>query len=437
VRLFDPVNDPRCEFALSVVQTLRSRGFEALWAGGCVRDALMGKSPKDFDVATTALPTDVIRIFGVHRTVAVGASFGVVMVLSSKHRGEQVEVATFRMDGEYLDGRRPVSVQFCRPEEDAKRRDFTINGLFYDPIENRVIDYVEGQQDLQAGVVRAIGDAHARFREDKLRMLRAIRFTATLKFQLDTSTKNAIRNHHQDLGQVSIERVAQELRRMLAHETRAHSLALLEETGLLKEALPEICDKESRTNPLSRKVHAALDDASFELALAALLLPLWNASASKRDSRLIVVRGVCRRLKLSNDESDAICWLLEALPVLRDIATKPLHVVKPLLAHIHSSWLLRLSTAMSTANGQTDPDAAWCREYLTRTPASILNPPALITGHDVRAMGIQAGPAIRELLSQIRNEQLDEKLHDRTQALDHLRGLIEQEPTSPGVSGSP
>jgi poly(A) polymerase len=431
VQLFDPVNDPRCEFALSVVQTLRSKGFEALWAGGCVRDALMGKSPKDFDVATTALPADVIRIFGVHRTVAVGASFGVVMVLSPKHRGEQVEVATFRMDGEYLDGRRPVSVQFCRPEEDAKRRDFTINGLFYDPIENQVIDYVGGQQDLQAGVVRAIGDAHARFREDKLRMLRAIRFTATLKFQLDTSTKNAICSHHQDLGQVSIERVAQELRRMLAHETRAQSIDLLEETGLLKEALPGICVDGTRVHPLSRMVHAALEDASFELALAALLLPLWNASESKRDGRLNAVRAVCRRLKLSNEETDAICWLLETLPVLRDIATKPLHIVKPLLGHIHAFWLLSLSTAASKANGQMDADAVWCHEYLTRIPASVLNPPPLITGHDVQAMGIQVGPAIRELLSQIRNEQLDEKLHERSQALERLRGLIAPDRTTP------
>jgi poly(A) polymerase len=433
VQLFDPANDTRCEFALSVVQTLRNKGFEALWAGGCVRDALMGKSPKDFDVATTALPADVIRIFGVHRTVSVGASFGVVMVLSSKQRGEQVEVATFRMDGEYLDGRRPVSVQFCRPEEDARRRDFTINGLFYDPIENRVIDYVGGQQDLQAGIVRAIGDAHARFREDKLRMLRAIRFTATLQFQLDTSTKNAICSHHQDLGQVSIERVAQELRRMLAHETRGQSLDLLEETGLLKEFLPEICDEIGRANPLSRSVHANLEDASFELALAALLLPLWNPSESKRDSRLNVVRGVCRRLKLSNAETDVICWLLEALPVLSDIPTKPLHVVKPLLGHIHAPSMLNLSTAVSKATGQTNADAVWCHGYLARTPVAILNPSPLITGHDVQTLGIQAGPVIRELLSQIRNEQLDEKLHDRNQALEHLRGLIESGRTLPNV----
>lgn len=376
-------------------------------------------------MATTALPADVIRIFGVHRTVAVGASFGVVMVLSSKHGGGQVEVATFRMDGEYLDGRRPVSVQFCRPEEDAKRRDFTINGLFYDPIESRVIDYVGGQQDLQAGIVRAIGDAHARFREDKLRMLRAIRFTATLKFQLETETKNAICSHHQDLGQVSIERVAQELRRMLAHDTRAQAIDLLEETGLLTEVFPEICDENGRANPLSRNVQAQLQDASFELALAALLLPLWNASESKRDGRLNAVRAVCRRLKLSNDETDAICWLLEALPVLRDIAIKPLHVVKPLLSHLHASWLLSLSTAMSKATGQANADAAWCHDYLIRTPADVLNPPALITGHDVQALGIQAGPAIREFLSQIRNEQLDELLHDRPQALERLRGLIQ------------
>lgn len=150
-------SDPRRQFAVSVVETLRNAGFEALWAGGCVRDQLLGKSPKDYDVASTATPDEVIRIFGTRRTVPVGASFGVVMVLGPTKSAGQIEVATFRSDGEYLDGRRPNSVQFCRPEEDARRRDFTINGLFFDPTRNEVIDYVGGRESLPARVVRNSG----------------------------------------------------------------------------------------------------------------------------------------------------------------------------------------------------------------------------------------------------------------------------------------
>jgi poly(A) polymerase len=227
-----------------VVRRLRDEGYESLWAGGCVRDQLLGKSPKDYDVASTATPDDVIRIFGRRRTVAVGASFGVVMVLGPDKAAGQIEVATFRSDGEYLDGRRPSSVSFCRPEEDAHRRDFTINGMFFDPLEEKFIDYVGGLDDLAAGIVRAIGDPAARFTEDKLRMLRAVRFTATFGFQLDAATAAAVRQLRHEICQVSEERVTQELKRMLAHVSRELSFRLLHESGLLAEILPEIFGSE-------------------------------------------------------------------------------------------------------------------------------------------------------------------------------------------------
>ena len=176
-------------FALDVVQRLRDAGFEAVWAGGCVRDALLGIAPKDYDVATSARPIDVVQLFGEHKTVSVGASFGVIVVLGRRRSDGQVEVATFRTDGEYSDGRRPVSIQFCSAEEDAVRRDFTINGIFYDPITDVVIDYVGGQKDLQRRVVRAIGTPKERFEEDKLRMLRATRFAARFQFHLRRGLK--------------------------------------------------------------------------------------------------------------------------------------------------------------------------------------------------------------------------------------------------------
>ena len=195
-------------FALEVVHRLRGAGFEAVWAGGCVRDALLGVAPADYDVATSALPDDVIRLFGSRKTVAVGASFGVILV-QGKHKSDgQVEVATFRSDGEYSDGRRPDSVQFCSAEEDACRRDFTINGMFFDPAADQVIDYVGGQQDLERGVVRAIGNPEERIEEDKLRMLRAPRFAARLDFCLDEATA-AIDTETEQLIQEALEHLMQ------------------------------------------------------------------------------------------------------------------------------------------------------------------------------------------------------------------------------------
>ena len=182
-------SSPARDFAVEVVRRLRDAGFQALWAGGCVRDAMLGIEPKDYDVATDARPEQVIELFGKRRTVPVGVSFGVVMVLGPSRQAGQIEVATFRTDGEYHDGRRPVEVAYCSPEEDARRRDFTINGMFIDPLSGNVIDYVDGQSDLQDRTLRAIGDPHHRFSEDKLRMLRAVRFAAT--YDLTIAADNA------------------------------------------------------------------------------------------------------------------------------------------------------------------------------------------------------------------------------------------------------
>src|SRR5829696_9146494 len=208
------IQDPRREFATDIVGRLRREGFRALWAGGCVRDLLLGQDPADYDVATDATPEQVMAIFG-HRTVPVGVSFGVVRV---RHpRGGEVEVATFRSDGAYVNGRYPESVVFSSPEQDAARRDFTINGMFYDPFAEQVIDYVGGRADLEARILRAIGDPWARFREDKLRLLRAVRFAARFRLTIDPATRAALRAMAGQIVVVAAERIAQELRRMLVH----------------------------------------------------------------------------------------------------------------------------------------------------------------------------------------------------------------------------
>ncbi len=425
----DASADPRRTFAVDVVTTLRGAGFDALWAGGCVRDALLGKVPKDYDVATTATPDEVIRLFGTRRTVAVGASFGVVMVLGPSKKCGQIEVATFRMDGQYLDGRRPTSVTFCRPEEDAKRRDFTINGLFFDPIEGVVIDYVGGQEDLKRQVVRAIGDPHARFAEDKLRMLRAIRFAATFSFSLDSDTADAIRAHHRQLDQVSVERIAQELRRMLAHPSRSLSLQMMQDTKLLGEVLPEICDeKGSLVDQHSLAILNELEVPSSESSMAVLFRNLLDTTINEPRLRRQQVEDLCRRLKMSNEEITLIIWLLESLPVIDRIVDRPLHVRKTLLAHPQVDLLFDISRATAIADGREPIDSNFCRNYLAAVSRDFIAPAQFVNGKDVMMLGIPAGPAIRQILERLWHEQLDEKLSSREQALERLKDLVQGDP---------
>src|SRR6478609_9961704 len=222
------------EFAIDVVRRLRAAGFEALWAGGCVRDELLGLPPRDYDVATSAKPDQIRDLFGHRRTLPIGASFGVITVLGPRAAG-QIEVATFRTDATYSDGRHPDSVTFTTAEHDAQRRDFTINGLFYDPVAKQVVDYVGGQQDLKDHILRAIGDPRLRLSEDKLRMLRAVRFAAAFNFTVDPDTLLAIQKLAPEINSVSAERVGSEIRRMLVDPNRAIALSLLGETNLLRE----------------------------------------------------------------------------------------------------------------------------------------------------------------------------------------------------------
>ncbi len=403
---------------------MREAGYEALWAGGCVRDQLLGLIPKDYDVASTATPDQVISLFGRRRTIPVGASFGVIVLLGPTKAAGPIEVATFRSDGKYLDGRRPESVRFCRPEEDAQRRDFTINGMFFDPIANEVIDYVGGKDDLAAGVIRAIGNPVARFTEDKLRLLRAVRFASTYRFRLEERTAEAIRQLRHELYQVSLERISQELRRMLAHPTRAVSVRLMTETGLLAEVLPEIHSEARHLKDAGLLAPlAALESDRFEPALSMLLSSLHNPEATDSRGRLEAISAFCRRLKFSNDETDCICWLIDSMLVLDGIEHKPLHVRKPLLANRHALMLLDISTALAKAANDLPVDAEFCRRYLSQASAESLSPTPLIDGRDILNLGIPPGPAIRDLLTRIRNEQLDELLTTRDLALVRLTDL--------------
>ena len=240
-------------FAVEVVHKLRNAGFEAFWAGGCVRDQLLGRTPKDYDVATNATPLQIRELFGRRRTLAIGASFGVITVIGSKAAG-MIEVATFRKDAAYSDGRHPDHVTFSSAREDAARRDFTINGLFYDPLEDRIIDFVGGQDDLTSKTIRAIGNPRERFAEDKLRMIRAVRFSATFDFALEEETRAAIREMADQIGVVSPERIAMEMRRMLVDASCVAAVRLLLSTNLAAAVLPEIVTKNGEQSQLPSPV---------------------------------------------------------------------------------------------------------------------------------------------------------------------------------------
>ena len=327
---------------MAVLKRLREAGHVAYFAGGCVRDELLGLTPKDFDIATDAPPDRVRQLFT--NTQAVGAAFGVILV---RHSQSVIEVATFRTDLEYHDGRRPQGVKFTTAEEDAQRRDFTINGLFLDPIENRVIDYVGGQADLNAKVLRAIGNPDQRFAEDHLRLLRAIRFASRFALQIDPLTATAIKAHAHELPRINPERIGDELRRMLTSTTRIIAWRLLWQFELLPvifRQLPKHFTGKPYYDRHSSPIFENLvpeESVSFGLALAALLLCYRHHAAGLPDIRtlltateILIVARVCRAsLKLSNFELDELAGSLDVLPLLNDtppgIATMKRFLARP------------------------------------------------------------------------------------------------------------
>lgn len=406
-----PPYDPEQQriFALEVVRTLRAAGYETYWAGGCVRDQLLGLIPKDYDVATMAKPEEVRALFGQRRTLSIGQSFGVITILGPKPAG-MIEVATFRSDGEYSDGRRPDSVHFCSAEVDAKRRDFTVNGLFYCPIEDRVIDFIGGQEDLRRRVIRAIGDPDERFAEDKLRMLRAIRFAATYGFSLEEQTLATIRRRHAEVTVVSAERIAGELRRMLSHQTRRAAVSLLRDARLGEDILPEVF---AGSKALSAEFENALrmlgflSEASFSLSLAVLLYGFVEETA---------VELLGRRLKLSNEEIDRVCWLLAYAKSLDAAPREPWSRIQPLLIHPGAADLIELSRVRARLAGREETHLDFCRAKRA-LPADELNPPPLIDGQDLIGLGIPPGPVFAVLLQKARDAQLDGELRTREEVL--------------------
>ena len=426
------------EFAVEVVRQLKAAGYHAVWAGGCVRDQLMQRTPKDYDVATDARPDQVREVFGHQRTLPIGAAFGVITVLGPKAAGP-IEVATFRNDSGYSDGRRPDAVIFSTMEEDASRRDFTINGVFFDPLEEQYIDFVGGQADLQRGVVRAIGNAHERFAEDKLRMLRAVRFASNLEFVLELETHEAIKAHAADIKIVSAERIGAEMRRMLAHRHRAQATRLLWETTLLPQILPE---SEVFADPtvfhLTLAVMEKLPPSRIELeeslllGLSALLHKLVDSKQASDTS--------CRRWRLSNDETKRTAWLLGHYQQAIRADSEPWPLIQRILIQPDAELLVELAESIvaarvseaaafqspTPASDESLKGIVFCRERLSWTPER-LNPAPLIGGDDLKQAGVEIGPLYHEILNKVRDLQLLGEIATTEEALEVARQISKQQ----------
>ena len=439
--------------ALRIVERLRAAGYEAYFAGGCVRDLLLGTEAKDFDVATSATPDKVLALFP--RTFAVGAHFGVILVCQEIAGREIVtEVATFRSDGVYLDGRHPVEVRFSTSvREDVLRRDFTINGMMLDPILQRetcsltsaVLDYVGGQNDLRDAIVRAIGDPRRRFDEDKLRMLRAVRFAARLDYVIEPETERAIRDLAPAIAQVSRERVRDELTRMLT-EGRAHrAFELLDRTSLLKEVLPEVYRMHAVEQPPEFHpegdvwVHTLLlleklpAGASPTLAWGALLHDVGKpATFSHQPPDRIrfnghvevgakIAQDILRRLRFSNEDCAQILSLVENHMRFGDVEKMKSSTLKRFfrLPHFDEHLALHRMDCLSSHGDLSLYEFAKLRRG--EMPEELVRPALLVTGRDLIAAGYQPGPQFKEMLRLAEDAQLEGRIHTRDEGLALLR----------------
>lgn len=395
--------------ALAVVKRLRAAGHEAFWAGGCVRDMLLHIEPTDIDVATNAHPQRIVELF--RRTREVGMQFGVVLVRQGPH---WIEVATFRTDVDYTDGRRPARVEFTTAQEDAQRRDFTINGLFYDPIEHHIIDYVGGQQDLAKRVVRAIGEPAHRFAEDHLRMLRAVRFATRLGFEIERTTAEAIREHAAQLSRISAERIREELERMLQRPSRAESVRQLDELKLVPYLWPDARWTDGQVERSISVLAALPEKADFVLALAALLLE-HSPSEGRR---------IARELRCSNDETADLVWLVEHLDSIHAAEVICLPEFKRLIAHPRFDDLLALHRSVCVARGLPLDVNDAARKRRDDIPPEQVAPLPFVTGDDLIEYGLKPGPLFGDILDRLYDEQLDNRLTSREQALERMRRII-------------
>lgn len=435
------------ELAEQICRRLRQSGHQAYLVGGCVRDLLLKREPADYDVATDARPERVQELFP--GSIIVGARFGVILVIEDGTRGgAQVEVATFRSDIGYSDGRHPDRVEYAKtPEEDVRRRDFTINGLMLDPESGQVRDFVGGREDLQAGIVRAIGAPEQRFREDKLRMVRAVRFAARFGYAIEAATLAAIQMLAPQVVEVSAERLRDELTKLLTEGAARRAFELLDQTGLLVVLLPEVARMKGVAQPpqfhpegdvwihTRMMIEGLRAKTSPTLAWGVLLhdvgKPPTFRSAEQTGDRIRfdehdrigarMAAEICRRMRFSNDDADQIEALVanhmrfKDVPAMRPATLKRFVRLPRFEEHLE---LHRLDCLAS--HGNLD-NYEFVQSFLRETPAEQVHPARLVTGDDLRSMGFRPGPIFKQILHEIEEAQLDGRLHEREQAIEFVR----------------
>jgi poly(A) polymerase len=448
------------DFAISIIRTLRDHGYQAYLVGGCVRDLLLGREPADYDVATDATPEQVMRIFP--QTYAVGAQFGVVLVpvaetpsvpsVSSvvdqadvNHRAGTVEVATFRSDMGYSDGRHPDEVRFSKdPQLDVQRRDFTINGLLLDPIKNEVLDFVSGRKDLEAGIIRTIGDPDRRFAEDKLRMLRAVRFAARFGYVIDPQTFASIQKLAPQIHQVSRERVRDELTKMLVEGRARQAFLLLDETGLLHEVLPEIesmkgVEQSPQFHPEGDVfVHTVLlldklpHPCSVTLAWGALLHdvgkpPTFRVAPDRIrfdghvDVGVKMAEEICCRLRFSSRDTDQILALVKNHMRFAHAMQMSESTFKKFVRMPRFEEHLELHRIDCESSHGDLTTYRFTREKIASMSPQAMRPQPLVTGDDLIAAGYIPGPRFKEILGTVEDRQLEGDLRDHNEAMEFVR----------------
>lgn len=431
--------------AVQIVRKLREQGFQAYLVGGCVRDFILGREPLDWDVATDATPNDVMHIFP--ETYAVGAQFGVVLVPFEKADAKgTIEVATFRSDGAYSDGRHPDEVRFAKtPQEDVQRRDFTVNGMLLDPLDGgTVLDFVGGRVDLTAGVIRTIGEPERRFNEDKLRMLRAVRFAARFGYTIAPETMRAIQELAPKISQVSKERVRDELTKMLTEGKARRAFELLEESRLLQQVLPEIANEKGVEQPPQFHpegdvwVHTLMlleglkASGSPTLAWGALLHDVGKPPTFRRapdrirfdnhaDIGAKMSEAICQRLRMSNDDTEQISAIVSQhmkfpeLPKMRESTLKRFLRQPKFEEHLEMHRLDCLSSHRDLSLYD------FAKERLASTPPEQIRPEPLLTGHDLIAAGYPAGPRFKNMLSELEDAQLEGVVKTKDEAREFVR----------------
>jgi poly(A) polymerase len=433
------------ELAEHICATLRRHGYQAYLVGGCVRDLELGREPADYDVCTDARPDRVQELFP--RSLAVGAKFGVILVVDE---GPQVEVATFRSDIGYSDGRHPDRVVYSdTPEEDVRRRDFTINGLLMDPATKEVLDFVGGRADLRAGILRAIGDPFLRFKEDKLRMLRAVRFAARFGFQIDPETMRAAKSLAPRILEVSLERIRDELTKLLTEGAARRGFELLDDTGLLAVVLPDVArmkgvDQPPQFHPEGDVwIHTRMmlemlpPNCSPTLAWGVLLHdvgkpPTFSPAAGpgtriRFDGHVEVgarmAEHICRNLRFSNEDIEQIEALVANHLRFKDVPQMRTATLKRFVRLPHFEEHMELHRLDCLASHGSLEMYNFVRRFLAETPPEAVRPPKLVTGDDLKDMGFVPGPRFKEILLAVEEAQLEGRLSDRESALQFARSM--------------